>query len=276
MERTLLLVDDEQNIVSALTRLFRRDGYRILTANGGSEGLALLAQNKVGVILSDQRMPEMSGSEFLSQVKALYPDTVRIMLSGYTDLSSVTDAINRGAIYRFLTKPWEDDLLRENVQQAFEHYEMAYENERLKSELTEANARLAATNQGLEQRVEETSLESAQQVTVLNVAHEVLDALPLGVLGVGDEGLVAVANRVAVGVLETLSPLPLVGAFASARLPREMLDCLEQVGRTGQEARGVMEAGAGQGQWEIIGSRIGLASEGRGYVLVMIPAGAPE
>lgn len=273
MERTLLLVDDEQNILSALTRLFRRDGYRVLTANGGAEGLALLAENKVGVILSDQRMPEMSGSEFLSQVTALYPDTVRIMLSGYTDLASVTDAINRGAIYKFLTKPWEDDLLRDNVRQAFEHYEMAFENERLKRELTEANARLAAANQGLERRMEETSLESAQQITVLNVAHEVLDALPLGVLGVDDEGLVVVANRLAAGVLETMSPLPLVGAFASA-LPRELLDCLEQVGRTGQEARGVMEAGAGQGQWEIIGSRIGLASEGRGYVLALIPAGA--
>lgn len=274
MERTLLLVDDEQNILSALARLFRCDGYQILTANGGSAGLALLAENKVGVILSDQRMPEMSGSEFLSQVTALYPDTVRIILSGYTELASVTDAINRGAIYKFLTKPWEDELLRENVRQAFDHYEMAYENERLKCELTDANARLAATNQGLERRVEETSLESEQQVTVLNVAHEVLDALPLGVLGVGDEGLVAVANRVAVGVLESMSPLPLVGAFASARLPRKMLDCLEQVGRTGQEARGVMDVGAGRDQWEIIGSRIGLASEGRGYVLVMIPAGA--
>ena len=220
MERTLLLVDDEQNIVSSLTRLFRRDGYRILTANGGSEGLALLAENKVGVILSDQRMPEMSGSEFLNQVASLYPDTVRIMLSGYTDLASVTDAINRGAIYKFLTKPWEDELLRDNVRQAFEHYEMAYENERLKSELTEANARLSATNQGLAQRVEETSLESAQQVTVLNVAHEVLDALPLGVLGVGDEGMVAVANRLAAGVLETMSPLPW-SAHSPARVCHE-------------------------------------------------------
>ncbi|MBI5753318.1 MAG: response regulator [Hydrogenophilales bacterium] len=233
MERTLLLVDDEQNILSALGRLFRRDGYRIFTANGGREGLALLAENKVGVILSDQRMPEMSGSEFLSQVTTLYPDTVRIMLSGYTDLASVTDAINRGAIYKLLTKPWEDELLRDNVRQAFEHYEMAFENERLKRELTEANARLAVTNQGLERQVEETSLESAQQVTVLNVAHEVLDALPIGVLGVGDEGMVAVANRVASGVLEAMSPAPLVGAFASARLPREMLDCLEQAGHTG-------------------------------------------
>lgn len=273
MERTLLLVDDEQNILSALTRLFRRDGYRVLTANGGAEGLALLAENKVGVILSDQRMPEMSGSEFLSKVTALYPDTVRIMLSGYTDLASVTDAINRGAIYKFLTKPWEDDLLRENVRQAFEHYEMAFENERLKRELTDANARLAATNQGLERQVEETSLESAQQVTVLNVAHEVLDALPIGVLGVGDEGMVAVANRVAADVLEALSPIPLIGAIAAERLPADMLSCLEQASRSDQAANAVMDA-AGHGQWDIRASRIGVASDGRGYVLVMIPAGA--
>ena len=126
MERCLLLVDDEQNITASLMRLFRRDGYRILTANSGREGLEILGQNKVGVIISDQRMPEMSGSEFLSKVKDLYPDTVRIMLSGYTDLNSVTDAINRGAIYKFLTKPWEDDLLRENIREAFR---MAHLNE---------------------------------------------------------------------------------------------------------------------------------------------------
>ena len=274
MERTLLLVDDEQNILSALSRLFRRDGYRVLTASSGSEGLSVLAENKVGVILSDQRMPEMSGSEFLSLVKDRFPDTARIMLSGYTELASVTDAINRGAIYKFLTKPWEDELLRDNVRQAFEHYELTLENERLTQELTEANARLAATNQGLERRVEETSLESAQQVTVLNVAHEILDALPLGVLGVGDEGLVAIANRVAIDVLESMSPLPVLGTFANTRLPREMLDCLEQVGHGGVPVRAKMEVGAGLSPWEIIGSRIGLASEGRGYVLVMIPAGA--
>lgn len=275
MERTLLLVDDEQNILSALSRLFRRDGYRVLTANSGAEGLALLADNKVGVILSDQRMPEMSGSEFLSLVKDRYPDTARIMLSGYTELASVTDAINRGAIYKFLTKPWEDDLLRDNVRQAFEHYELTSENERLTQELTVANARLALANQGLEKRVEETSLESAQQVTVLNVAHEVLDALPLGVLGVGDEGLVAVANRMAVGILEKMSPLPVLGTFADARLPPEILACLAQVGQSGHPVHGKMEIGAGQSPWEIIGSRIGFASEGRGFVLVMIPAEAP-
>ena len=122
-DKTLLLVDDEENVLNSLVRLFRRDGYRILAVSSVSEALSLLATNEIQVILSDQRMSEMSGTEFLSQVKMLYPDTVRIVLSGYADLSTVTEAINRGAIYRFLTKPWNDAELREHIQQAFRTYE---------------------------------------------------------------------------------------------------------------------------------------------------------
>ena len=122
-DKTLLLVDDEENVLNSLVRLFRRDGYRILAVSSVSEALSLLATNEIQVILSDQRMSEMSGTEFLSQVKMLYPDTVRIVLSGYADLATVTEAINRGAIYRFLTKPWNDAELREHIQQAFRTYE---------------------------------------------------------------------------------------------------------------------------------------------------------
>jgi diguanylate cyclase (GGDEF)-like protein/PAS domain S-box-containing protein len=117
--RTLLLVDDEPNVLAALRRLLRLEGYRILIANSAREGLALLALNTVQVILSDQRMPEMTGTEFFFRVKQLHPDTVRIVLSGYTELNSVTDAINQGAIYKFLTKPWDDEALRETIRQAF-------------------------------------------------------------------------------------------------------------------------------------------------------------
>lgn len=134
-ERSILLVDDEENIIKALIRLFRRDGYRILKANSGGEGLEALSNNEVSVIISDQRMPEMTGVEFLSRVKDLYPDTVRIVLSGYTDLECITDAINKGAIYKFLTKPWEDDLLRRNIREAFQHFELVQENRRLTREL---------------------------------------------------------------------------------------------------------------------------------------------
>ncbi len=122
-ERTLLLLDDEENVLRSLVRLFRRDGYRILTANGVREAFDLLASNPVQVILSDQRMPDMSGTEFLTRVRELYPETVRMVLSGYTDLAAITDAINRGSIYRFLTKPWNDEELREHIQAAFRAYE---------------------------------------------------------------------------------------------------------------------------------------------------------
>ncbi|WP_126445285.1 EAL domain-containing protein [Sulfuricystis multivorans] len=118
-EETLLLLDDEPNILNALRRLLRREGYRILATTSPQEAFALLAQHRVQVIVSDQRMPEMSGTEFLSRVRQIYPDTVRIVLSGYTDLQSITDAINRGAIYRFLVKPWDDEELRQQIREAF-------------------------------------------------------------------------------------------------------------------------------------------------------------
>ncbi|RYH29809.1 MAG: response regulator [Alcaligenaceae bacterium] len=108
-----------------MRRLLRRDGYEILTANSAREGFDILGRHEIQVILSDQRMPEMSGSEFLSRARELYPDTIRIVLSGYTDLESISDAINRGAIYKFLTKPWDDELLRENIREAFRHHEAA-------------------------------------------------------------------------------------------------------------------------------------------------------
>lgn len=119
---TLLLVDDEPGILAALKRLLRLDGYRVLTASGGQEALDLLALNRVQVIVTDQRMPGMSGSEFLAVAKELYPDTIRLILSGYTDLQTLTDSINRGAIYKFLTKPWNDEALREQIHEAFRRY----------------------------------------------------------------------------------------------------------------------------------------------------------
>jgi diguanylate cyclase (GGDEF)-like protein/PAS domain S-box-containing protein len=119
IQPAMLLVDDEQNILNALRRLFRREGYRIITASSGAEALELLAVNPVQVIISDQRMPEMSGVEFLSKVKELYPQTVRMVLSGYSDLSAVTGAINKGAIWKYISKPWDDESLVQEVRSAF-------------------------------------------------------------------------------------------------------------------------------------------------------------
>lgn len=223
MERTLLLVDDEENITSSLVRLLRRDGYHILCANSGEAGLALLAQNEVGVIISDQRMPGMTGVEFLGKVKEVYPDTVRVVLSGYTELNTVTDAINRGSVYKFLTKPWEDELLRANVEEAFQRYEMKMENARLALELQDANEELQLINHELEQRVEEKTREVMRSLEILQVSQEVLERLPVAVVGIGDDGVIAIANRNAHHLFSANGTRPLLGEAAADVFPPEML-----------------------------------------------------
>ncbi|HAV36001.1 MAG TPA: diguanylate cyclase [Massilia sp.] len=124
--QTILVVDDDVDTLSALHRLFRRDNYRVLTASSPSEAFELLALYRVQVVMCDQRMPVMSGTEFLSKVKEMYPDTMRIILSGYTGVNIVLDSINRGAIYKFYTKPWNDAELRDNVRLAFRQYWMEH------------------------------------------------------------------------------------------------------------------------------------------------------
>ncbi|RIX49666.1 MAG: EAL domain-containing protein [Rhodocyclales bacterium GT-UBC] len=115
----LLLVDDEPNVLSSLSRLLRREGYATVTATGPGEAFQILAREPIQVIISDQRMQEMSGTEFLMQVRQRYPDTIRLVLTGYNELEPVTAAINRGDIYKFLSKPWDDDQLREHIREAF-------------------------------------------------------------------------------------------------------------------------------------------------------------
>ena len=125
-QQTLLLLDDEPNVLAALARLFRMDGYRVLRAQTSDEAFDLLAIHQVQVVISDQRMPGMNGTEFLSRVKKLYPGTIRIILSGYTELESVLNAINCGEIFRFYTKPWDDQALRDNIREAFQYHELIH------------------------------------------------------------------------------------------------------------------------------------------------------
>jgi EAL domain-containing protein (putative c-di-GMP-specific phosphodiesterase class I)/CheY-like chemotaxis protein len=204
---TLLLVDDEPSIVSSLKRLLRGDGYRILTANSGSEGLQLLAEHTVDVIVSDQRMPEMTGVEFLREVRRLYPDTVRIVLSGYTELQTVTDAVNGGAIYKFLTKPWDDEQLRSHIQEAVAYGAMANENRLLTLEVRTANQKLAAVNRQLESVLARQQSDIERGEISLDIVHEALDNVPVPVLACDDGGTIVLANRAAHGLFAGQGPV---------------------------------------------------------------------
>jgi diguanylate cyclase (GGDEF)-like protein len=264
--RTLLAVDDEANILSALKRLLRREGYDILTASSAREGLELLARHQVGVIVSDQRMPEMTGVEFLSRVKELHPGTVRIVLSGYTDLTTVQEAINEGAIYKFLTKPWDDDQLRAQIAEAFRSHELAMENERLNDELTAANTEL--------QRLLRDKSEQAERGELyLGIAQETLQTIPFPVIGVDDGGMIAMANREAEVLCGNGGAL--LGGFAHEALPQGLLACLAD-----DAAPATARVEVNGRRFDVLRQTMGGQSCSQGKVLVMVPCqgvnGAPH
>ncbi|HTZ17808.1 MAG TPA: response regulator [Dissulfurispiraceae bacterium] len=133
----ILIVDDEPRVISALKRSFAEEPYYIYSAENGKEGLALLSTHKIKVVLSDEMMPGMSGAEFLAKVSSQFPKTIKIMLTGHADLGAAINAINRGEIYRFFTKPWDDFELRFSVRSAVDKYDLEEENRRLLSIIKE-------------------------------------------------------------------------------------------------------------------------------------------
>jgi len=130
----ILVVDDEADILFSLRALLRRD-FEVYTAESGVQALEILKQHPVHVIMTDQRMPEMTGTELLSQTRGQYPQAIRIIFTGYADLKAVIDAVNRGEIYRYLTKPWDPDELCNVLHQACNFYDVTLERLRLLGEL---------------------------------------------------------------------------------------------------------------------------------------------
>jgi diguanylate cyclase (GGDEF)-like protein/PAS domain S-box-containing protein len=265
-QHTLLLVDDEPNILSALKRQLRGSGLRILTAPGGKEGLALLETEPIDVIVSDQRMPGMTGVEFLRAVKNSHPHTVRIVLSGFTELQSVTDAVNEGAIYKFLTKPWDDTQLREHIQEAVLHKEMADENRRLDLEVRTANHGLAHANRQLEEvlRLQQEQIKSTG--ISLDIVREALHHVPLPILGLDEEQVVAFANLAAQDLFRQDGML--LGSPAELFMP-QLLRELDQAG----EGSNCIEQLHGA-RFEVAAHSMGKGTRSRGKLIIFKPAPA--
>lgn len=164
---TLLFVDDEPSILSALRRLFRPHGYRILIAESGAEGLEVLEKETVDLVISDMRMPEMDGATFLKHVRNSWPQTMRILLTGYADITSTVAAINEGEIYRYISKPWDDNEIVLVVREALERRRLESENRRLNELTQHQNEELKELNAGLEQKVAERTAEVRAALTEL-------------------------------------------------------------------------------------------------------------
>jgi response regulator RpfG family c-di-GMP phosphodiesterase len=192
-EPTILFVDDEPMILTSLRRLFD-DDYEVLTADSGKKGLELLAKQEVGVVVSDQRMPEMLGHEFLSQAKVLRPEAIRILLTGYSDIDDTIRSINDGEIFRYVNKPWQASKLSETIDLAYKLHKklVAEKNEQVRAEmfanfavlpplpqllLIDADAsRLAQTQSLLERQYDVQTASTAEE------AFEILSTKSISVL----------------------------------------------------------------------------------------------
>ncbi len=197
--RHLLILDDEENVLRALRRTLRPAGFTIHIVTSPEAAFEVLALHPVGVVMADQRMPLMTGSEFLRRVKDLYPLTKRIVLSGYTDLQSITESINQGAIYKFLTKPWNDAELLALLETAFAEYELGAENQRLYDELQRANRRLAEAFEAQGQRM-------SHGETALDVMHAAISSVAVPVLGLDPMGDLVMINGEPIGALLGFEP----------------------------------------------------------------------
>jgi response regulator RpfG family c-di-GMP phosphodiesterase len=138
---SVLYVDDEVNNLHSFKAAFRRD-FVVYTAESADEGLKVLAEFPIHVIITDQRMPGMTGVEFLESVIPLYPDAIRILLTGYSDIQAVIDAINKGQVYHYISKPWDENQLRNIIAKSFEVFSLRAENKELIKSLLRANEQL--------------------------------------------------------------------------------------------------------------------------------------
>jgi response regulator RpfG family c-di-GMP phosphodiesterase len=159
---TILCVDDEPGILSALRRVFRAKGFQVQIAEGGKAGLALMETQAFDLVISDMRMPEMDGAAFLEQVRLRWPDTIRLLLTGYADITSVMAAINKGEIYRYIAKPWDDNDILLIVRGALHHRSMTIEQKRLQALIKQQNTELKELNASLEVKVQERTKDLQQ------------------------------------------------------------------------------------------------------------------
>ncbi len=159
MDYKIMFVDDEKEILTSLRRLFMEDGYNIVLAQSGNEALEILKKETLDIIVSDQRMPEMSGVEFLEQAKLCSPHSIRILLTAYADINAAIDSVNKCDLFKYITKPWNNDEFKRSVRYAFELKKLREENDILQQLTRKQNIELKDLNENLEKKVKKQTTE---------------------------------------------------------------------------------------------------------------------
>jgi response regulator RpfG family c-di-GMP phosphodiesterase len=177
----VLFVDDEKEILSSIRRQFRKESFDIITCNSGKEALSLLEENEIQVIVSDERMPVMSGLELMKEVKKLYPETIRVILSGYVDSETIIDAINKGEIFRFVSKPWKYADITNIIKEALNKWSIEKKNKKYMEQILDENRRL--------------KMRLSFRESSLNLEQSVIDEVPVPMLAVGGNNKIEIFNK---------------------------------------------------------------------------------
>jgi len=217
----VLCVDDEENVLRALQRSFRKEMFNVFVASSGQEGLKILENLAVHLIIADFRMPEMNGVEFLAEARKIQPDAIRMLLSGYASIDMVTKAVNESGIYRLLTKPWDEIELRQEVNLALQHWELVQRNRKLNKKIEEQLLELKSMNRQLEDIVEERTREILIKNQALELSHQILDNLPTAVMGVATEKYIVYLNKEAAELFQKQAMNP-IGKTVDEIFPEEI------------------------------------------------------
>ncbi|MDQ7053618.1 MAG: response regulator [candidate division KSB1 bacterium] len=189
-----MFVDDEINILRMIQRLLRNEHWEMQFVRSGEEAWEALQEQPVDIIVTDHRMEGMTGTQLLARVKAAFPDTLRIIFSGYTEVSTLTEAINQGNIYKFIHKPIKEEDLRLTIRRAVENVLLMRENRKLTEKIRAQNEELRQLNEELELRIEQRTRDLYLRQKALETAQMVLDSLPTAVIGLDIEGTIVYCN----------------------------------------------------------------------------------
>lgn len=217
--KTILFVDDEAYVLNALKRVAMDEGYTFLTAGSAQEGLEILAEQPIHLVISDQKMPGMTGIEFLKIVRQKYPDTVRIILSGYADLGTIFEAIDVAGIFRFLAKPWHDEELLLTIRQCLAHYDYLQHHQQLVLEYQRKMQKLEEMNRQLVGTLD-------QQTASLQRTQQLFQKVPIPLMGINCGGFIDLLSSPIHELPHLFDRLEL-GMSVHAAFPEPMAECIE-------------------------------------------------
>lgn len=263
----ILFVDDEENVLRALKRLFADEDYNILTTTSGFEGLKIIQEERPQIIVSDYRMPGMNGIDFLTKAYIRNPDAVRIILSGYADTAVVIEAINEGQIYKLIPKPWNDDELKIAISNAVDRYILFKRNLELTEELKNKNDELTKLNEELRHLLKDkTALLDFKSKVLMNFQN-IINAIPVGVMGVDYEGVMAQVNESWLNIAGI--DWNNLGCDINAFLPEEISHFVENIKNSGSAQKYIT---INKTRGKLLGSGINdITGQQKGVILTFIP-----